>query len=129
MSDLAVLERETGYGLAEWLAERRTWRKTKVVRGAELLETLALHADMNGQIRASLRSVSNIMGVYHSRVQRALRDLEECGAVEIDGSLETFARHYDRQTHSHVGWEWKERPAITIVQELRAKNSTHRLDG
>jgi hypothetical protein len=128
VSDLAVLERETGYGLAEWLAEKRTWRKDKVVRGAEVLETLALHADMNGQIRASLRTVASIMGgVHHSRVERGLRDLEECGAVEIEGSLETFARHYDRQTRSWVGWEWKERPPITIAPELRAKNFTHPL--
>jgi hypothetical protein len=126
VNDLAVLERETPYGLAEWLAERGTWRKTKAVRGAEVLESLALHADMNGQIRASLRSVARIMGCHHSRVERAVKDLVECGVIEVEGSLDTHARHYDKEK-GWVGWEWKERPAITIVPELRAKDTTHPL--
>lgn len=128
MDDLSVLERETPYGLAEWLAERRTWRKDKVVRGAEVLESLALHADPNGRIRAPLRSVARIMGVHHSRVEHGVRDLEECGVVEIEGSLATHARHYDREK-GWVGWDWKERPTITIVPALRAKDSIHRLRG
>jgi hypothetical protein len=44
LSQLEVLEREAGYGLAEFIADNRKWRKDKVVRGAEVLESLALHA-------------------------------------------------------------------------------------
>jgi hypothetical protein len=126
MNDLEVLERETPYGLAEWLAERRTWRKDKVVLGAEVLEALALHADRNGEIRASLRSVANIMGVHHSRVERGVKALEECGVIEIEGSLATYARHYDKEK-GWVGWDWEERPVIRIAPELRAKDTTHPL--
>jgi hypothetical protein len=129
MNDLAVLERETPYGLAEWLAERRTFRKDKVVRGAEVLESLATHAGANGEIRAPLRSVARIMGVHHSRVERGVRDLEEWGVAEISGSLARQPRHYDRKTRRWVGWEWKEQPTIRIVPELRAKDTLHRLGG
>ena len=127
IKDLAVLERETPYGLAEWMVERRTWRKDKVVLGAETLESLATHADGNGEIRFSLRTVARIMDVHHSRVQRGIHALAEIGAVTVDGSLESYARHYDRKTERWVGWEWSDRPAITIVPELRAKDSTRPL--
>ena len=116
-----MLEREPRYGLAEFLAERETWRKDKVVRGAEVLEGLALHAGADGTIQASLRSVARAMGVHHSRVERGLLDLVDCGAVTIEGSLTTEARWYGK------GWEWTERPTIRIEPELRAKDTSRRL--
>jgi hypothetical protein len=121
VDDLTVLEREPRYGLAEFLAERETWRKDKVVRGAEVLESLALHAGADGTIQASLRSVARAMGVHHSRVERGLLDLVDCGAVTIEGSLTTEARWYGK------GWEWTERPTIRIEPELRAKDTSRRL--
>ena len=129
MDDLAVLERETRFGLAEWLAENQKWRKDRVVRGAELLNALALYADMNGKVWASLRTIARVMGVHPSRVQRAIKDLEECGVATVDGSLETAPRYFNRAAKRHVGWDWKERPTITIVPELRAKDTTRRLGG
>jgi hypothetical protein len=126
MDDLDVTARETPYGLAEYLAERRTWRRDRVVRNAEVLEGLALHADSNGQVWASLRAVARIMGIHHSRVERAVRDLEWCGAIHVDGDLSTRPRHCDPKM-GWVGWDWNDRPTITIVPELRAKDSFRRL--
>ena len=128
MSDLDVLDREAQHGLAEFVAERGKWRKDKVVRGAEVLENLALHADVkNPCLHTSLRSIARIMGVHHSRVERAIRDLEECGAIEVSGSLDAVPRYYNRLKKSWVGWEWTERPSITISPALRAKDTTHKL--
>jgi Helix-turn-helix domain len=126
LSELEVLEREAHYGLAEFIAQQRRWRRDKVVRGAEVLESLALHAGSDGRLYCSLRSIARIMGCHHSKVERAIRDLEECGAVEIDGSLDSNPKHYDRK-NGWVGWEWNERPAITITPLLRAKDTRHRL--
>jgi hypothetical protein len=127
MGELDVLDRQTHYGLAEFIAEQGQWRKDKVIRGAEVLENLAIHADSNGRLHTSLRSIARIMGVHHSRVERAIRDLEECGAIYIDGSLTIQPRHYDRRKACWVGWEWAERPAITITPLLRAKDHKRKL--
>jgi hypothetical protein len=56
-----------------------------------------------------------------------LEDLEECGAITVDGSLATQPRHYDRRKSCWVGWEWTERPAITITPVLRAKDHRRKL--
>jgi hypothetical protein len=128
MSDLDILEREIPkFGLSGFLAERRIWRQNKVVRGQEVLENLVLHANAEGRIPASLRSVASIMGVHHSRVQRGIKDLIECGAVTVDGDLSAEPRYYDRQSHRWVGWDWEERPTIIIHPELRAKDTVRRL--
>jgi hypothetical protein len=126
LNDLEVLERETHYGLAEFIAEQGKWRKDKVVRGAEVLEGLALHAGADGRLYCSLRSIARIMGCHHSKVERAVRDLEDCGAIEIDGSLDSHPRYYDRQK-GWVGWESKERPLISIAPTLRAKDTRRHL--
>jgi hypothetical protein len=125
VSELGVLERETHYGLAEFIAEQRKWRADRVVRGTQVLESLANHAGSDGRLYFSLRAIARIMECHHSRVERAIRDLEECGAIEIDGSLDIHARHYHRDK-GWVGWDWKERPS-TIKSVLRAKDTTRKL--
>jgi hypothetical protein len=130
MDDLVVLERDTPRGLAEILAERNPrFRKDRVVRNAKLVEGLAIHADANGEIRAPLGAVARAMGLNRHTAPEALRDLhDEYGVVEIvGGTLETYSRHYDYKTKRYVGWEWKDRPAIRIIPELRAKDSYRRL--
>ena len=67
------------------------------------------------------------MRVHHSRVERAIRDLEECGAIDVEGSLATQPRHYDRRKSCRVGWEWTQRPAITITPALRDKDQRRKL--
>ena len=127
MEDLQVFDRDTHHGLAEHLAEQRTWRRSDAtIRNAGVLEALALHAGPEGEIRASLRSIAKIMCVHHSHVARGLKDLEECGAITIDGDLATYARHYSKE-FGYVGWEWKDRPSIIINPMFRATDSTRRL--
>jgi hypothetical protein len=126
MDDLEVLKRETPYGLAEFLAERGMQRKNTVVRAAEALEGLALHANENGQINAGLQTVARATGQGARRMQRAVHDLADIGAVEIDGSLETAPRWRDKEK-GWVGYDWRDRPTITVHPQLRAKTSVHRL--
>jgi hypothetical protein len=121
--DLIVIERETPYGLAEWLAERRKWKDNKVVLAAEVAEALAKHAGEDGKISAPLRSIARIMGVHHSRIARGVHALEECEGVTISGSLETKARWYGK------GIEWEDRPEFTLHPDLRAKTTFRRLGG
>jgi hypothetical protein len=129
MEDLDVFERETAHGLAEHLAERGKCRFNRIVRNADVLENLALHAGEDGEIRASLRTVASIMSVHHSRVQRAARDLQEWEAIEIDGDLDIYARHYDPREKRLVGWDWEDQPVIRIAPKFRARTKVHRLGG
>jgi hypothetical protein len=122
MDDLEVLKREAPYGLAEFLAERGVRRKNTIVRAAQTLEGLALHADEEGRINAGLNTVANAIGTGSRRAQRALHDLLEVGAVEIaNGSLDTAPRWRDK------GYEWRDRPTLVVAPELRAKTTIHRL--
>ena len=41
--------------------------------------------------------------------------------------LETYARHYKEDEGRWVGWEWRDKPAIHIIPELRAEESVYRL--
>jgi IclR helix-turn-helix domain len=127
MSDLIVIDREPKYGLAEFIAERGQWRKDRVIRGAEVLEALAIHAGEDGRISASLRSISRVMGVHKSRVERALRDLEHCGAVTIEGDLQAQYQWKDRKTGRWVNYDWIDRPTIIIAPDLRAETLRKRL--
>jgi hypothetical protein len=129
MDDLDVFERETAHGLAEHLAERGKCRFNRIVRNADVLENLALHAGEDGEIRASLRSVARIMGFHHSRVQRGARDLQEWEAIEIDGDLGIYARYYDPKENRLVGWDWEDQPVIRIAPKFRAKTKVHKLGG
>jgi hypothetical protein len=127
MSDLVVIERETPYGLAEFLAERGIRRSDAIVRDAEVLEALSLHAGSDGTIQTSLRSFSRIMGLPLVRVQRAIEDLREVGAITVDGSLETRAQYFDWKTRKWVGLDWTERPTLTITKGLCARDTRRRL--
>jgi hypothetical protein len=126
MEQLDVIERETAFGLAEWLV-RRGGRKDKIIRAAEVLESLALHACPEGTIRAPLRTIARVMDVNVSRVSRAVEDLASVyGAIVVDKPLATqrgvwHGNYYDREL------EWQNRPTITIDPELRAVDSSHKL--
>jgi hypothetical protein len=121
MEDLDVLKREAPYGLAEWLAERGRWRNDKAVRAADTLRGIAEHADENGRLWAPLKSVGNATGIGARRAQRGLHDLLEVGAIEVEGSLEVSPRWRDK------GYDWIDRPTITVHPDLRARDNVHRL--
>jgi hypothetical protein len=122
LAALDVIDREVHHGRAlEWLANRNGWRKDKTWRAAQLAECLALHADPNGNISKSMRSLAPIMAVrHHSRVGRGMHDLLECEAIIVDGSLSALqgtwhGNHFVREL------EWENRPIITLHPDLRAE--------
>lgn len=129
MDDLAVLDRDPPFGLAEWMATQAKFRRDRLVRAAEGLRGLALHADSNGEFKYSLRAASRIMGIHHSRLQRSVEDLQDLGAVEVEGDLSTAPRWRDPKTGKWVAWDWEseDRPIIRIHPALRANDKVTRL--
>jgi hypothetical protein len=127
MDDLTVLERETPFGLAEWLAERGRLRKDRVVRDAEMLQGLVTHAGPEGVYSGPLNSVARAIGTNRMRASRSIQSLQELGAVEIEGSLETRHRYYDRKDKTWKGLDWTDRPTIRVHADLRAKDTLRRL--
>jgi len=121
LDDLDVIEKVPPEGLVEYIASYGG-RKDKITRNTEVLRALVVHADPNGQLRASQRTIAKIMGTGQKRVSRALKDLQEdYGAITIDGSLETKRNWFSGKN------EWVESPLITIAPELRGKRIHTRL--
>jgi hypothetical protein len=121
MADLDVLRREARFGLAEWLAERGKMRKDKIVRAAEALNSIALHADQEGVFRAPLSTTARVMDMGARRVQRGVHDLAELGAVSVEGSIETRVCWFSK------GLKWRKPPSITVHPDLRATDILHKL--
>jgi hypothetical protein len=129
LDDLDVLEKEVPWALSEYLADRGIrQRKDALTRNDAMARNLALHANADGEMRGSLRKLTKVMLCrHHSRIQRAVEDLQAFGVVAVDeGSLETFARYHDPEK-GLVGWDWIERPAIRIIPELRATQAIRKL--
>src|SRR6266487_6280873 len=115
---------EVRLGINVW--NYQTWkmqqsgRRDGVHRDAVALGHLAVHADPDGKIRASLATLAKNAKLPERGVDRAIESLERRGAIEVDGSLEKqFGRWVGKLWVR--GWDFVERPTITIlVPELRA---------
>jgi hypothetical protein len=93
LDELMVQERRVNeYALTVFVAQRMLNRKTKE-RAFRALSGLAAHASEDGVYRGTLAKLAWVMGVDRKQVERGLRNLEEFGAVEIVGSLES-RKHY-----------------------------------
>jgi hypothetical protein len=93
LDGLMVQERRVDeHVLTMFLARRFRNRKTKE-RAFTALSGLASHASGDGVYRGTLAKLAWVLDVDRKYVERGLRDLEEIGAVEIVGSLES-RKHY-----------------------------------
>ncbi len=113
LTELDVIDRDPSPDL-EAFVEDHAMRRDQARRGADVLQALSMHADHEGGIRIPLRSIARIMGTPVMRVARGLHDLEEFGAVAIDGDLASRRGWFSHQP------EWKKPPIITITSTLRA---------
>ena len=119
LGDLARIGREPSLGLPLWAKAKLSGRRG-AMRAARAIEGLALHAAEDGTFGASVSKAARVMEIDPRGVQRAIEDLAEIGAVEVQGSLETcegrfYGRRYVRQ------FDWNERPKIMVNAELRAR--------
>jgi hypothetical protein len=126
LDDLEVIERRPRHGLAEWVA-KRSRRRDQAVRDSKVLQAMALHADKNGQIRASYRKIARVMNVHHSDVQRALKDLAKWGAIDMDGDPSVRVMGWLARNYYSEALDWDNQPIITIAPELRAEECTYSL--
>jgi len=122
LDDLLVLDWRLDEELASWLldaAEEHSWRQDRVERAVMALEALAMHADDEGRLRTSLRSVAEVMEMPAQRVRRGVTDLIALGAVESDRVLETVPGTW--RGGRYVGSiEWADRPTLTLHPGCRA---------
>jgi hypothetical protein len=120
IDDLEVIGREAPFlEIAEWVS-RHGWRRDRMARDAQVLESLALHAaPSDGTLRVSLRTLARVMGVRVNRVSRGVEDLLEYGAIEVDKPLVT-QRGMWRGNYFDPALEWEDRPIITVAPALRA---------
>ena len=118
LDDLVVIGREMPPAFDQWVRDQRG-RSDGLLRDADVLQNLALHADTDGTIRKALGPIAKIMRTHHSRVARGITSLEEREAITIEGSLYTRrglweGGYFDRSLN------WENQPTIIIAEELRA---------
>ena len=113
LDDLTVIDNNPPAGLNEWIASRTT-RRDQARRDEWLLWALATYTGSGGVLKAPLSTVARVIGLNKMAVSRAIKDLVQMGAVTIDGDLAAKRGWFTGQ------YEWKERPAITLIPELRS---------
>jgi hypothetical protein len=145
LNDLVVIEREVEPGrLLKFLSDQRrkiVWLDGREIpwgplpgsgrrdgrnRNAEVVEALALHADVNGNYAAPLRTMARVMRVPIKKVTRAVDDLLDCGAITVDKPLRTQSGVW-RGNYFDRAEEWVDRPTITVHSDLRATTTQRRL--
>ena len=123
---LHVLDREMptlDHWAATWRhpSENRHDRRDRVARDRQVLELLALHAGFDGTLDRSIRSLARVIGENdHKRVSRAIRSLEELGAITVEGSLTTRQGNWRTDSYYDPSLDWEVRPTLTIRPDLRA---------
>lgn len=115
LKDLAVIDRDPSPALVQFVNDH-TNRRDQAQRDIDVLRSLSMHADHEGRITTSLRSVARIMGVPVMRVARGLNDLEAMGAVSIEGSVTTGRGWFSHRPE----WKKSKSPIISIAKPLRA---------
>jgi hypothetical protein len=114
LEDLEVLDRQFGkYGLYYG-------RNDELKRNAEVLVSLAMHADPNGLLCVPLRAIARIMGVHVERVARAIRALELGRAITVEGDLAINKKGWITHNFYSNELDWEERPTIVIAEANRA---------
>ncbi len=125
MDDLDVIDRLPSPHLQQF-AEDTARRSDQAKRTFDVLWALSMHASRQGEIRVSLRLLSRIMGIPVMRISRGVQDLEELGAISIDGDLSiSRGRFIGRGQYIHQV-DWEDMPTFTIREDLRAIDESRR---
>jgi hypothetical protein len=122
LEDLIVIDSEPPAGLHQYVA-RHSLRSDRARRDEGVLWALSAYSGPTGVFCASLRTLARVLGVSPMGVSRAVRGLEEIGALTVTGDLSSKRGWFSHQL------EWKDRPAITIIPELRSVDRRAQLLG
>ena len=146
LDELLVIDREVPAGLALWVAQRMPGvSKQRILRDSYYLGQLILHAGEDGRFCSSLASLARVLdttptgppgdpgvvrhertgpapAIGERRAQRAAQSLVAIGALSYDTSLDIEelvwrGRYFDRYP------QWKDRPVLTVHEDLRAKTT------
>lgn len=121
LEDLRVIDAEPPGGLHEFVS-RTSFRRDRVRRDVSVLRALSTYTGPSGTFKAPLRTLARVIGTNDMAVSRAVRDLELMGAAVVDGDLAVETDWFSRRL------QWRERPAITLIPELRSVDRPeHRL--
>ncbi|MDP9224729.1 MAG: DUF3854 domain-containing protein [Actinomycetota bacterium] len=123
LDDLVVFDREESPGLAEWV-RLHSKRRDAIVRDAQALRGLVLHAGADGRFVASLGMLARVVRMEPRRIARAVQSLVDMGAVTIDTPLRVQEGRWRTNRYFDPSLDWEDRPTIEVIEELRADPPT-----
>lgn len=92
---------------------RKAYRRDRIKRLADTINALSIIGGNAGKIRLTVTMIAKFMHINQPRTSIAIHELEELGAITIDGSFYTNKSFWG-------GWEWEgDEPTITLIPELR----------
>jgi len=122
LEDLLVIGNEVPPGLHAYF-DRLSFRSDRIRRDEDVALALAMYTDAAGEFVAPLHTLARVIGRNKMSVTRAIRDLEGLGAITVDGDLD-IRRNWipagDRGGWFSHEWDWRKRPTITLIPELRS---------
>jgi hypothetical protein len=123
LDDLVVFDREESPGLAEWV-RLHSKRRDAIVRDAQTLRGLVLHAGADGRFVASLGTLARVVRMEPRRIARAVQSLVDMDAVTIDTPLRVQEGRWRTNRYFDPSLDWEDRPTIEVIEELRADPPT-----
>jgi hypothetical protein len=115
LEELLVIDAEPSPYLDEFAWARCHRRRLdQAQRNHIVLRALAAYTGTAGVLRAPLETVARVIGVTRGRLSRAVHDLADMGAVDIEGDLATRRNWFSRRD------EFVDPPAIILAPDLRS---------
>jgi hypothetical protein len=115
LDDLVVIDNVVPPGLWDYaVAHRRSDRIDGIRRDYDVLRGLSSFTGESGELYAPRKTVAKVLGVGTRTVDRAITNLEQMGAVTVDGSRRTKIDYWSHKE------EWWHRPMIILAPALRA---------
>jgi hypothetical protein len=115
LEDLIVIDSDPPQPELHEFVSDRAKRRDQSRRDEGVLWALSTFTGSEGVLKAPLKTVARVMGTYPMAVSRGVHSLERMGALTIDGDL-ALKRDWPFSRR----WEWRERPTITLIPELRS---------
>lgn len=116
LEDLLVIDSEPPEAIHDYVLQMGV-RRDRARRDEAVIWALSTYTGPNGKFAAPLRTLARLMGMGEMSVSRSIRDLEDVGALTVDGdvTLDNIARDYFSRQR-----DWKARPTIILAPELRS---------
>jgi hypothetical protein len=122
LDELTVLVREVQPVPAALALLPHARRKDAWMRSARALVLLPLLADGNGELIKSISSFARILRCSRDAARKAVADLAQAEAIEVEGSLDAYYQYHDHLTDTWHDYDWDERPRIRFKDEFQARD-------